>query len=333
MEQKKNNKKSGPTKKTLLIIYVYLVVFLLIISVAATYAWFSLSKTPKVDNLSMYVTTKSGLELALTPDSEEWGSKVSYIDMAGEHSPLRPITWSEKDQRFYVADYGVDGRLSGKWKPLSEEENANQNNKNGYFSIGTVYARASQDVDVSLSMPVQVEEGVSGAGTYLTGTPEWDAESLKHQNAGKGAENAIRIGIQITLLDQSDQPIEDTQTFFIYEPNCDHHQDGTTGYQKTPSIDGSDTLVPADKLILQKQSTWKEVEPVQNGVQQYTIGEFETPTKLFSLKADQKARIKFYIWLEGQDVDCTNAIQEARLLANIQLLSETEDGSGLKPIN
>lgn len=327
------DKNKTKKRKTHLIIYSYLILFLLIISVTATYTWFSLSKTPVVDNLSMYVTSHSGLELALTPDSEEWGSKVSYVDMASEHFPLRPITWSEKDEKFYAAKYGIDGRLSGDWLPLSEEVNANRDNSDGYFSIGTLYARSSQDVEVSLAKVVETAEGISGAGTYLTGTPEWDSEKLEHTNAGKGAENAIRIGIQITLLDSQNQPRENTKQFYIYEPNCDYHEDDKIGYLATPSIDGSGTLIPENRLILQKHSSWREASPVQNGVQIYTIGDFETPTKLFSLKADEKARIKFYIWLEGQDVDCTNAIQDARVLANIQFLSETSNGSGLKPIN
>lgn len=320
-------------KKLRLVIYLYLILFLLVISVVATYTWFSLSKTPAVDNLSMYVTSKVGLELALTPDSEQWSSKVSYEDMASEHFPLRPITFSHAQQRFFAADYGVDGRRTGKWHPLSEEDNANKNNYDGYFSVGTVYARASQNVEVSLSEPVQTAEGITGAGTYLVGTPEWDPEQIKHINAGVGAENAIRIGIEVTKLDAGNNPLESTREFYIYEPNCNYHNDETLGYKATRSIDGSASLVPSDRLILQESSSWREAEPVQNGVQQYTVGKFVTPTKLFSLEADQIARIKFYIWLEGQDVDCTNAIHDARVLANVQLVAKPNDQSGLVPIN
>lgn len=322
----------GSHKKRRLILYAYILLFVMIVSVTATYTWLSLSRTPVVNNLSMYVTSHAGLELALTPDSEQWGSKVSYVDMATESFPLRPITWSEKEGRFYAARYGVDGRLTGKWVPLSDEQNANRNDHDSYYSIGTFYAKASQDTTVSLAQSVQMNEGISGAGTYLVGAPIWDDTTISHKNAGNGAENAIRIGIHVTLLDPNDRPLENTATFFIYEPNCDYHADGQVGYVNTPSIDGDESLVPAEKLILQKHSTWTEVVPVENGVQTYTIGEFETPTKLFSLKEKQKARIKLYLWLEGQDVDCTNAIQDARVLANIQFVANTEGESGLRPI-
>ena len=326
------SKKIGLSRKVKLIIYVYILLFLLIVSVTATYTWFSLSRTPQVSDLSMYVTTRSGLEIALTPDSEEWGSQLSFLDMTNENVPLRPVTWSDKNQGFYIAQYGFDGRITGDWLSVFEKQSLNEGTGGEYYRVGTFYARTNEDVKVSLVESVKTEEGISGSGTYLIGMPEWNAEKLSHINAGNGAENAARIGIEITLLDENNQPIETSKQFFIYEPNCDAHIDEKAGYVKTPSVDGNELLVSSDRLILQKQSKWSEVNPVQKGVQAYTIGGFETSTELFSLKANQKVMIKLYFWLEGQDIDCTNDIQEAKVLANIQFATDFEGGSGLQPI-
>ena len=63
------------------------------------------------------------------------------------------------------------------------------------------------------------------------------------------------------------------------------------------------------------------------------MGEFETDTKLFSLDVDELARISVYVWLEGQDVDCTNVIgHEAQILASIQFAADASGQSGLVPI-
>jgi flagellar basal body-associated protein FliL len=325
--------KYGPKRKGMLVIYASLLIFLLVLTVTATYTWFSLSRTPQVSNLSMYVTTHTGLEIALTPDSEEWGSKLSYVDMASENFPLRPITWSDENQSFYTAGYGFDGRLNGNWHKLTDELNANHTDRDGYYSLGVLYARTNEDVTVSLTPSVTMEEGISGSGTYLIGAPLWDAEAVAHKNAGEGAENAVRVGIQVTDLDENNNPIEQTKRFFIYEPNCDTHADGSQGYVATPSIDGGETLVPQDRLILQGVSSWEEADPVQNGVQVYSVGDFQSETELFSLKAHQKVMIKLYLWLEGQDVDCTNEIDEAQIIANIQFKADAEINSGLVPIN
>lgn len=314
------------SNRTKLIISFYVLLFLLIISVAATYTWFSLTKTPQVSDLSMYVTSRSGLELALQPDSEEWGAQLSFLDMVNESAPLRPVTWSNGS--FYIPEYGFDGRLSGRYKPLDRE-----NDQSGFYILGTFYARTAEDVKVSLSKAPHLESGVSGSGTYLIGAPVWDGENLCHQNAGFGAENAIRIGIEIITLDSDLKRVENSRRFFIYEPNANIHKDAEDEYIETMNFNGTAPLISSDRLILQEGSTWSEATPVQNGVQIYTIGDFQTSTQLFSLKANEKAEIRLYLWLEGQDVDCTNEIQSAQLIGNIQFETDLGNGSGLQPIH
>jgi len=120
--------------------------------------------------------------------------------------------------------------------------------------------------------------------------------------------------------------------FYIYEPNSDLHIDGTEGYMATPSIDGLEHLVSEDRLILQTSSTWTEAYPIERDVVIKDLGEFMTPTELFKLKSGEMAKIDIYIWLEGQDIDCTNKISAAQIMASIQFKSEAENGSGMQPI-
>lgn len=315
-----------------ILFYLYLLIILLSLFTVASYTWFSLSQTPRVSDMYMFINTQSGLELATSPDSEEWVLQLDYRNIVDETAPLRPVTWSEKDQRFYAASYGFDGRLTDQWEPLSDERHANKDNLDGYYVKATFYARSGQDVSVFLSPAVEVDEGVEGSGTYLIGTPVWDAEEIVHSNGGQGAECAVRIGIRITKLDSNGNPLEEESDFYIYEPNSDGHIDGSTGYVPTPSIDGTETLIPEEWMILQTASTWTEAYPVQREVVIKDLGEFTTPVDLFELKADEKARIDIYIWLEGQDVDCTNEISKAQIMASIQFGTETGGGSGLQPI-
>jgi len=320
----------------MIIIYFYIILLILILSTAATYTWFALSRTPKVSGMSLYITARTGLELSLSPeDTAQWGNKVAFPDMVTENAPLRPVTWSEKDKTFYAAVYGIDGRLTGKWQALSDERNANRDTYKyeGYYHGGTLYARTAEDVIVSLAQEPKTVEGLVGSGTYLIGMPVWSKDEVAHLNGGQGAENAVRIGIQVTYLTEDNLPAERESLFFIYEPNSDVHIDGTSGYVATPNIDDGTALVPADRLITQTHSTWEETDPVQKGVQIYTYGSFTTPTELFRLKAGEKVMIRLYIWLEGQDVDCTNAIRESQILANIQFDAVSDPGSGMIPMD
>lgn len=324
--------KKQSNKLTKIVVYFYVVLILLLLLTVSTYTWFSLSKTPRVSSLSMYVTTATGMEIALTPDSEEWGQQLSYTDMVSETSPLRPVSWSEKDKMFYAAVYGIDGRLTGKWQPLSDERNANRNDYNGYYCIGTFYARTEERVKVSLTPAIEIDEGKNGSGTYLIGFPTWSTEDILHHNAGQGAENAVRVGIKITHLGDDNLPTDEEALFYIYEPNCDKHLDGSVGYVNTPSLDGTETLVPPDRIITQTASEWTEAFPIEKNRVIHTFGEFTSSTELFTLDAYEKVKIQIYVWLEGQDVDCTNAIEDAQILASIQFLATTDQSSPIKPI-
>lgn len=331
-------KKKTKTRKVNIVVYFYMILILLIVLVMASYAWFSISRTPRVSNISLYVNTMQGLEFSKTPDANEWTKQLSYADLAAQTSPLRPVTWSDKDQRFYGAVYGIDGRLTGDWQPLSDERNANRENYLGYYCIGTFYARTDEKVAVSLTPATEIDDGVNGSGTYLIGIPLWDETEINHYDGGADAEDAVRVGIRVTRFGEDGQPAADRSEFFIYEPNCDSHQDDEGvdvpdgKYSPTPSIDGTPTLVPEDRLITQTASVWSEANPVEKNVQIYTFGEFTSDTALFTMEQDEMVMIQIYLWLEGQDVDCNNSMEDALIIASVQFLAENIPETGMDPI-
>ncbi len=284
--------------------------------------------------MAIYVNSPSGLELSADPLATEWKLQLNMAELCGETAPLRPITWSEADQRFYAATYGIDGRLTDIWEPLTDSRNANKDNADGYYMKGVFYARCEQKVNVSLTSAIEVEEGLQGAGTYVIGTPVWNPETISHDNGSHGAELAIRIGLLIEKTDLEGNLKEDIPAvFYIYEPNCDNHVDGTTGYAPTPSKDGAATLRPEEFIITQTMNSWIENDPVQNGLVVRSLGEFLTDTELFTITNDELAKVSLYVWLEGQDKDCTNVIgHESQLQANVQFATKSDGQSGLVPI-
>ena len=316
-------------------IYMYVLMVLLSLLIVASYTWFSLSRTPRVSDMYMFINSMSGLEISTDPLAEEWQLQLDFRDMVDITTPLRPVTWSERNQQFFAAAYSADGRLKdlSSWHALTDSQNANKLSRyGGYYIKTTFFARTGQNEKVYLSPAVEVDEGLQGSGTYLIGTPVWDSQQILHNNGGQGAECAVRIGIRVTPVDLAGQPNGQPGTFYIYEPNSDLHIDGTTGYVPTPSIDQSESLVPSDRLILQTASTWTEAYPVQHDVVVRELGEFTTDTELFSLMAGEMVMIDLYVWLEGQDIDCTNQINGAQILASIQFDTVVDNQSGLKPI-
>lgn len=321
-----------PKKGSMVFIYCIMILILLSLLVTATYTWFSISRTPRVSNIGLYINAPTGLMLSTAPEGAEWVRQLDFAEMVDKTAPLRPVTWSDKDQRFYAAIYGPDGRQTGRWDPLSDEINANRDDVYGYYIKVTFYATTDTAAKVLLTEAMEVEEGISGSGTYLIGTPTWNAENIMHIDGGYGAQTAVRVGLRLTPMKDGVEQTEKSE-FLIYEPNGDTHIDGSVGYVDTPSIDGADTLVPADRLIRQTTSTWTESDPVERDKVLRQLGAFETETDLFDIKAQQVFRIDLYIWLEGQDVDCDNHIgQEAQISANIQFFADSSGQSGMVPI-
>lgn len=331
MRQKNRNAK----RVKRIVLYMYMLMILLTLLTVASYTWFSLSQTPRVSDMYMFINSETGLELSTDPLAEEWTLQLDFRDMVPETSPLRPITWSNARQRFLAATYGVDGRLMdyASWRILDNARHANKSGLDGFYTQATFFARTGQDETVFLSPAVEVDDGINGSGTYVIGTPVWEEQEILHSNGGMGAECAVRFGIQITPVDLAGVPTGELSTFYIYEPNSDRHIDGTTGYVPTPSIDGTPTLVPESNLILQSASTWTEAYPVQRNVIIHDLGEFTTDVELFSIRSGEMVKIDIYCWLEGQDVDCSNEIKGAQIMANIQFATIPESHSGMIPID
>ena len=331
-KQQRQHWEQKKKKRFLIIALLLLVLILLPLCTVATYTWLSLSKTPKISDMEMTINSNAGLELAWSADAaeEEWQQQLDFTDAVNLDAILLPVTRSEAEGRFYTARFGTDGRMIDAGIALSDEMDINS--RDGHYIKFTFYGRTGEDVSVDLAPGVVSANGKNLAGTYLIGTPLWDAEEKKHTDGGNGAQYATRIGLNITKLD-SEGRAKDRSTFYIYEPNADQHIDGREGVLETPSVDGTESLVPSARLIRQQAFVWQESAPIERGVLAWRAGNFEGENHLFDLSAEEKVKIDIYIWLEGKDADCVNALGSgAQITANIQFAADADSGSGLVPI-
>lgn len=330
----RQNMDNRQRKRTVL--YIYILIALLVLLVTSSYTWFALSHTPRVSEMEMYVSAGTGIELAqnFNAEDEDWGQVLDFQNIVGTDTVLKPSTWSVNQGGLVTADYGTDGRIIGtKFSILSDNANANRNDAQAYYVKGSFYARTDAKVQVSLGEAIEVNEGENTAGTYVIGTPVWNSQSILHDDMGSGAETAIRIGFRITPVDAETGEENGSSEFFIYEPNYDSHiADNITGDAETASIDGGNTLIDSAHLIRQTSSSWSEAYPVQRDVTIKSLGEFTTDTDLFSLEVNEMVKIDLYVWLEGQDVDCTNMIESAQIIANVQFATDYTGQYGLEEI-
>lgn len=320
-------------KRRFLVIALLLMVLILIpLCVVATYTWLAISKTPKISDMEMTINSSPALQLAWSADAaeEEWLQRLDFTDAVDPEAILTPVTWSDEDERFFTARFGTDGRMIDTGIALTDEMDAN--GRDGHYIKFTFYGRTGQDVSVSLAPAAVTADKKNLAGTYLIGKLLWQAEEQKHIDSGYGAQYATRMGLRITPLND-DGTAREPSKLYIYEPNADRHIDGSTGFEDSPWFDEGDSAALAERLIRQRALDWQEQYPVQRDVVNWSVGEFEREVELFSLDADEKVKIDAYIWLEGTDVDCVNALGVgAQIAANIQFTADTDSGSGLVPI-
>lgn len=337
--------------------YLYIILALLSLFVLSSYTWFSLSRTPRVNNMNVYITSASGLELSETPGPENWVQEINFLELVPNvmgvtkqeiknRLMLQPVTWSEQNGRFYMATYGIDGRHLG-YQELVENRNEN-------FIKAKFYARSGQTMDVRLQQVKSLNLGTDTSfsaltnldlsGSFIMGIPGFSIEDILDGGAGQ-AEKAVRVGFQITMVDSAGNKLGETQPMIIYEPNYNVHINHPDGYIATPSIDGTATLVGSekdarDRLLLQ---TATGIAGYENDEVLIGVGEFDKELNLFHLDPGDIALVEMYIWLEGQDVDCTNAsafaidnveelLDDQWLVGNIQFTGTPEGQSGMVTI-
>ena len=185
--------------------FFYMLLILLVLLSTATYTWFSLSRSPTINDMSLYISTLPGLEITGVEDAadNEWGQILIFNEFFEGNTVLRPVTYSDQDGIFYAASVGADGRVIAVNQPLRDERNANRSDINGYYMKFDIYARTTEAVSVELMR----SESDAMQGTYVVGSPEWDGEAVCHTDAGQGLHRAVRVGFRITRYDSDGHEI------------------------------------------------------------------------------------------------------------------------------
>ena len=343
-----NERNSHEMNKLKIIAALVFLLLGLIVVVPMTFAWLDVSRVPFVSDMDISVVAENGLMIAEDMGGQpgEWKMYLDASPYLDVMVPLQPVTWC--DGQLQKLKYGLSGRSSGV-EPLTPENinvfypedlsspEAEEARKRGYTVYIDYWLKAEgAKTDVYLTSPAETENGLEN-GTYLVGLPVWNEAENKHDNGAYGSETTLRMGLQIWEAhmepkdddeydEASDEPQfkaviddENAYDFFIYEPNADIHPDAANGYVTTTAIGTNQPLVDADHLILQNASTWTERDPVAKSEVEYKMGEFITNPKLFTITRNNLFKVRMWIWMEGQDIDCSalNVVEESSAIANI----------------
>lgn len=275
------------TKKQKILASLIVAAVSVVLVSTVVYAWFSLTNAPSVHNLTLRAGTSGSLMISNERDT---GYSDSITLELSEDCCLRPIT-TNNGVSFYKPVYGTNGVVqSVASTAVSDEELAgmiNTTEENGGWLIKkTFYLKSSvtdlDTIDIRLMAPIPNRE----EGTVI-------------KNASDDTNGAEAIRISFTY----------NGTTSVVEPNAD---------SVTDEQDVNQLYMPG----------WKEMKVIRQGANTYfssdggatyTEGESEV---MFRIPTNQPAEITMYIWLEGADKDCVNAIMGSEIDVQLRFISK-----------
>lgn len=340
MEKQIKRKENKKEKYASMLLLLFLTVVML---VTATYAWFTSNKTVTISTLDVNVEATSGLQISA--DGFNWKSVLTNADLAGAHLAGPGSYLGSTNQIPLVMEpVSTAGIISaGKMNmfsgvvlddngdfALSSTQLTDARGASGSYIVFDVFLKTEDDKDIYLS----TNSGVTAKALTLD----------------IGLKNAARIGFLLpyatteSVSVPSDSALSSIQgqvpdKAFIWEPNFDvHTANGVAAalqvYGITTTTTGA-SAIPYDGVKAAIASATPIILPETNATDNPTYFQtvnpsYKTPAnyasalnyiKVFKLSRGI-TKVRVYMWVEGQDVDCENNASGSDLSFNIQFSIE-----------
>lgn len=312
MRNKKKKKQNGYRKFYLLI----LVLLSGIMLSTTTYAWFTVNRIVSINSLNVRVESQGGIEISA--DGTNWKSRLENDDLKNAINtyPTNVNQLPSKMEPVSTGGETIDGRLNMYYGLAS-------NNSDGYYVLTT-----EKQTDI-----------LGGQGKYMAFDLflKTNQESMIYLTRDSGANyvgekyTGIENAIRFAFLNEGNvntgsslgtiQALKNASTsdVYIWEPNYNTHSlTGISNAYDTYGIvignnsnkldyDGVIGEINNNENILlgKANSTLYPNYFKQVDVDIATVNGFNNNQELLKLKSGI-TKIRVYIWLEGQDVDCEN---------------------------
>lgn len=317
-------------RKTSLRSLILVLLITLVMLIASTYAWFTANQTVSVNQLEVNVQATSGLQISV--DAANWKSVLTTADLADSAVTQ---TYASNVNQIPTAMEPVStagGVTAGKLDMFYGVVEANE--VTGNFDLS-----ATKETDT---------RGVNGK--YITfdiflqvnaDTPIWLTTNSTVVSVGesKGLENAARVA----FITQGNVPVGSapsvaqalnngtTADVFLWEPNCDTHT--AAGVQNAASVYNLTTTEGPGAAALAYNGIKAEFDKtagvhIKNTATQTTYFDPVTPDlrtnktmgtdQTFMTLTAGITKLRVYMWVEGEDVDCENNASGTDIGYNLQ---------------
>lgn len=325
-------------RKNNLKLSILLLLLLLMVLIASTYAWFTANQTVTVDAVNVHIEAQNGLQIST--DATTWKSRI------------------ENDDIKTGAYDGNTNQMPTDVEPVSTVGEIDSNTGFMKMYYGTVEADEDDGVDKLTATLESDQQGTTGKYVAFDMFLRVNKETkLKMTNASKvvktddSTDNGIKQAARVAFCVQGNQPagtalstitgmkgaksfLDAGSTVYIWEPNPNWHTSAavahardnysittTTGGQESDIVDYYGIKAPittpialadtykADEYFAQVTPTYKKVSDADGLMEE---------TEIFTL-ASGITKVRVYMWVEGQDIDCENTASGTDIAFNLQL--------------
>ena len=326
MTKDKRKKKS---KK--IFIAILMILFSGVVLTASTYAWFTANKTVTVEQIEVNVAASNGLQISV--DATNWKTLISNADIQGAGTTYTgAVNQLPGGSIVPTSSIGEIDTTTGFMKMFKGDIISNAAGTNILKAERSTETHSTTTGDfIAFDLFFQVTEDTP---VYLT-----DASNVIAVDASKGIENAARVafveqgnaaaGTAVGIVQALKS--DGTTPAIIWEPNTDVHKPAAvvaalSTYGITTSEAGAARInyngvkapIPEGEDIPLNSTDEKYFSAVTPKLTSVAAGIPDTGyLPLFTLKAGT-TKVRIYMWVEGQDVDCENNASGSSLAYNLQ---------------
>lgn len=322
---------------------IILLLLLTILLFSSTYAWFTANQTVTISTLNVHIEAQNGLQIST--DATTWKSIIENTDIETGYSGHNNVlpenieavsTVGEIDtttgyMKMYYGTVAAD-KADGVDKLTAELVEDSE----GKYIVFDMFLRVDADTNLKMTEASSVvkKEGSVDKGIKQASRVAFVIEGT--QPVGTNLDTIRELKGAKSFLNAEGTKDTENKTVYIWEPNSNLHTDAAVAHARdnygiTTTSDGNASNVKYYG-IKQEISTGLTLKGTNDGSDTTNFAEIVpdyitpvntetgkiTATNIFSLKAGI-TKVRVYMWVEGQDVDCENTASGTDISFNLQI--------------
>lgn len=334
MKEKRTKRKN----KRKILLSILMIIFTGIILTASTYAWFTANKTVKVDQIDVNVAASNGLQVSV--DAITWKTVISNDDIKGASATYPGAVNQLPNTTNAMVPVSTAGDVTAATGFLNMYKGEINSDDLGNYTLAAAKTTEVNGITgdfIAFDLFFQV---TNVTPIYLT-----SSSNVQALNTSTGIENAGRVAFvpQGTTangtLPATIQALKaaDNTGWKLWEPNYDVHTasavaNANSNYGIVTTTTGGTQLayngVKAD-IPAASNIRLNSTDPTYFTAMTPTISSVAAgiPTDAYANAFTLQpgiTKMRVYMWVEGQDVDCENDASGGSLSYNLQFSSLTK---------